>query len=184
MANSASRNPIQGFESIDIEPERTAEDASAGLNTARCTRVALLVVVGLLSITTASLAVALAAVLRDDGGVGSGASSSAADEDTSALTLDEFALCGGNGIFEDGACVCFDCWRGATCGELVAPSECVIASAGGTPLLFEDYWVRHTTATIVIRPGYHIGCDVGRRSSISSVLPPNSPSRTRTSRGT
>ena len=38
------------------------------------------------------------------------------------------AACGGNGVlFDDAdACVCFDCWGGATCAEPLSGDACVV----------------------------------------------------------
>mmetsp|Transcript_67400 Transcript_67400/g.185749 ORF Transcript_67400/g.185749 Transcript_67400/m.185749 type:complete len:319 (-) Transcript_67400:2606-3562(-) len=72
--------------------------------------------------------------------------------------LNEYEQCGDSGIFEDGGCTCFDCFRGTLCNEELLPEVCVVNAAGGTPLIFEDYWVQHPDeATITIRPAYHIG---------------------------
>ena len=63
----------------------------------------------------------------------------------------EYARCGWHGIFEDGACVCFDCWTGDACADATPLDACVVAAAGGTPLLFEDYWTRHADEATLSR---------------------------------
>lgn len=67
--------------------------------------------------------------------------------------------CSGNGILFDDAesCTCFDCWTGDACEERLHGDACVVHAAGGTPLIFEDYWVAHPEAETVLRPSYHIG---------------------------
>jgi len=67
--------------------------------------------------------------------------------------------CSGNGILFDDAesCTCFDCWTGDACDERLHGDACVVHAAGGTPLIFEDYWVAHPEAETVLRPSYHIG---------------------------
>jgi hypothetical protein len=67
--------------------------------------------------------------------------------------------CGGHGMWYNGAdsCECFDCWTGQTCDEQLTGDDCVVVSEGGTPYLFESYWVAHPEAVTTILPSYHIG---------------------------
>ena len=75
--------------------------------------------------------------------------------------------CSQHGIQFDGdeGCVCFDCWTGRTCETRLEGTACVVQADGGTPYVFEDYWVAHPSAEIKIRPSYHIGCEPAERTA-------------------
>ena len=89
---------------------------------------------------------------------GSGPTAPSSTSPAPRAAQSEYARCGWHGIFEDGACVCFDCWTGDACADATPLDACVVAAAGGTPLLFEDYWTRHADeATLSLPPSYHIG---------------------------
>ena len=103
-----------------------------------------------------------------DGGTGDGAAAAITwgppPDVCGRTTLDEsHQACSEHGILFDGAddCVCFDCWTGSRCEHRVHGSACVINADGGTPYIFEDYWVAHPEAQITIRPSYHIGYSFG-----------------------
>ena len=53
------------------------------------------------------------------------------DDDDASSGLNEYDMCSGNGVFEDGGCTCFDCFLGKMCTEEVAASECIVVAAGG-----------------------------------------------------
>ena len=55
--------------------------------------------------------------------------------------------------------MCFGCWSGDSCDQQLEDSQCVISAAGGTPFIFEDYWVDHPEAAITIKASDHIGYD-------------------------
>ena len=84
---------------------------------------------------------------------GSGPAAPSSTSPAPRVAQSEYARCGWHGIFEDGACVCFDCWTGDACADATPLDACVVAAAGGTPLLFEDYWTRHADeATLSLLP--------------------------------
>ena len=68
-------------------------------------------------------------------------------------------VCSNHGMKYDDvdACLCFDCWSGETCEQRLYGSGCVVQANSGTPLIFEDYWVKHPEARISIKSSFRIG---------------------------
>ena len=56
-------------------------------------------------------------------------------------------------------CRCFECWTGDTCGTRIPTlsPNCVVDSNGGSPYMFESYWVDHPEPALTVLPSYHLG---------------------------
>uniref|UniRef100_A0A7S1TUR2 Alliinase C-terminal domain-containing protein n=1 Tax=Phaeomonas parva TaxID=124430 RepID=A0A7S1TUR2_9STRA len=113
--------------------------------------------VAAMSAALAAIALIVACVALARGG-SNGASCSSSGVATLEAGL-PYARCSDQGIWDtmSGQCLCFDCFRGATCEHEVPLDECTIDATGGNPRIFEDYWVRHPEASVNIVPSEHIG---------------------------